>query len=706
MSQPTPAALPEPPRAERRPHERTHHGDTFVDDYHWLSVADDPQVLEHLRAENAYTEARTAHLAGLTETLFQEMRARIRETDMSVPVRKDGWWYFSRTQEGKQYETHARAAYVAGEPRPVPEPGVELPGEQVLLDGNVEAGQRDFFELGGLEPDPAGERVAFLFDERGDELYALVVRDIASGEVLDDAVTGAGTGLVWSLDGRYVFYTRRDDAWRSFQVWRHEVGRPTGEDVLVFQEDDALFSIGIDASRDDRWLEIWSESRTTTEVALLDLADPTGAPRVVEPRTPGLDYGIEVDGDRILVVHNASRVDFDLAWAPLATPGRESWRPVLSGEDGDRILGVSAFETFTAVTMRHGGLATVRLLDRTDDGYGEPRDVPVDSEVYTLAVGSNPEYASEGLQVVLVSYLTPRAVYDLDPATGEMTLLQQREVPGYDPSRYREERLWVEARDGAKVPVSLVRRADVRPDGGNPVLVSGYGAYEISNDPYFSAARLSLLDRGVVYAVAHVRGGGELGRAWYDQGKLLAKPNTFTDFVDVTRALVEQKWAAPDRVAAEGGSAGGLLMGAAVNEAPELYRVVHAAVPFVDALTTILNPDLPLTVGEWEEWGNPLEDPEVYAVMKAYTPYENVRAVDYPTILATTSLHDTRVFVAEPAKWVQALRDTVTSDFAERPVLFKVEMGGGHGGHSGRYDSWRQHAFENAVILDALGAAE
>ncbi|YAL84400.1 S9 family peptidase [Dermacoccaceae bacterium W4C1] len=698
------SALPTPPRADRVPHRRTHHGDTFLDPYHWLSNAGDAAVTAHLNAENAYTEARTAHLGPLSQALFEELRSHIQETDVSVPARMGRWWYFSRTSEGSQYAVHARVADTGA--RPQPEPGVTLPGEQVVLDGNVEAAGRDFYELADLDLDPSGERVAFLFDVSGDERYDLVVRTVDGGVVIDDAVTGAGYGLAWSRDGRYLYYTRRDDAWRAFQVWRHEVGTDASGDVLVVQEDDELFNVGIEASRDERWLLIWHESRTTTEAWMLDLDDPQASPFVVQPRTPGLDYSVEVDDDRILVVHNAERVDFDLAWTTIDAPGREHWRPVLSGADGERMLAIAAFSSCAVLSLRTGGQAGLRVLRRTTDGYElAPTPLPR-TEVYAMGVEHNPEYRTDAPRVSLTSLNTPGAVYELDPATGELTLLKMRPVPGYDAAKYTERRVWVTARDGAQVPVSLVHRTDLTADGTHPGVLYGYGAYEMSMDPAFSAGRLSLLDRGVVFAIAHVRGGGELGRGWYDDGKMLAKPNTFHDFVDVTRGLIDQGWFAADRVAAEGGSAGGLLIGAVINEAPELYRAVHAAVPFVDALTTILNPDLPLTVGEWEEWGNPVQDPQVYACMRGYSPYENIRAVDYPAVLATTNLNDTRVFVAEPAKWVQALRDTITSDPARRPVLLKVEMGGGHGGHSGRYDAWRQQAFEDAFVLDALGATQ
>lgn len=701
-SQPQQTA-PQPPRARREPTTRTFHGDVFTDHYEWLRDKESPEVIAHLEAENAYTDAMTDQLKPLADKVFGEIKAHTQETDLSVPVRMGDWWYFSRTIEGEQYAVQARAPYTPGAQRPDPQPGQPLPGEQVLLDGNAEAEGHDFFEVSDLAVSHDGMRLAIGLDLAGDEVYDLSVRDAATGEVVDDAVRRIGNGVVWSLDGRHLFYTRRDESWRANEVWRHEIGTPVEQDVLVLREDDETFSLMIGESRDERWLIVLIGSSTTTEAHLLDLADATGEPRVVQPRVSGLDYDVEVDGDRILLVHNDSRVDFDLAQAPLATPGRAHWQPVMSGEEGDRILGVDAFADFVVVSMRHDGLRTLRLLPKGDDGaLGEPRVIPVEPELHTLALGSNPEYDAATVQMVLVSWLTPSSVLDYTPETGELTLLKQREVPGYDQRLYVEERLWVTAEDGARVPVSLVRRRDVEADGTNPGYIYGYGSYEASWDPSFSAARLSLLDRGVVYVVAHIRGGGELGRKWYDDGKMLAKRNTFTDFVAASRALIDQRWVHPDRLVAEGASAGGLLMGAVLNLAPELYAAVHADVPFVDALTTILDPTLPLTAGEWLEWGNPIEDPEVYAYMKSYTPYENIRATRYPAILATTSLNDTRVFYVEPAKWVQQLRETVDAD-PERPILLKTEIAAGHGGRSGRYDGWRQVAFEFAFLLDRLG---
>ena len=690
-----------PPVAPRRDRLREHHGDRFLDPWAWLDQREDPDVLAHIDAENDYTAARTAHLGAAQNNLFAELKSHIRETDVSVPVRADNYWYYSRTREGEQYEIHCRSPYVEGLGRPDPEG--DVPGEQVLLDLNAEAGAHEFYEVGGLEISADEQLLAILADTTGDERYDLQVRRIIDGVVLDDVVRGVVYGLAWSRDGRYVFYTRCDEAWRTNQVWRHEIGKPTDTDVLVLQEDDPKFDLGIETSRDEQWLLIGAGSKTTTEFRVLDLNSPLAEPILIEPRSQGVEYVPEIDGDRLLIVHNLDRPDFDLAAAPLADPGRANWQPVLTGEGTERIAAAHAFASFVAVSMRREGLPAVRVLPKEGDGFGAPIDLPVDSELTSVTVGSNPMYDTSVLQISSTSFLRPRAIGEFDPATGQVQILRQRPVPGFDSSQYVERRLWVTARDGASVPVSVIHRRDVRPDRANPGYVYGYGAYEHPTDPAVRVSWLPLLERGVVVAIAHVRGGGELGRAWYDGGRLLAKRNSFTDFVDVGHALIDEGWVAADRLVAEGGSAGGLLIGAAVNEDPSLFRAVIAAVPFVDALTTILDPSLPLTTGEWEEWGNPLADPEVYAYMKSYTPYENVAAADYPSILATTSLHDTRVFFTEPAKWVQQLRATVTSDPQKRPVLLKTETAAGHGGQSGRYDALRDVAFELAFLLDQMG---
>jgi oligopeptidase B len=588
-------------------------------------------------------------------------------------------------------------------------PDGSIPGEQVLLDGNVEAEGHEFFSLGAFEVSQDGTRVAYAVDLQGDERFALKVKDIETDTVIDEAVDTIGYGAVWSADGRQLFYTRVDDAWRPFQVWRHEIGTPAEGDVKIFEEPDERFWMGIGTSRDDRWLVIMLGSRTTSEALLLDLAEPLGAPHVVAPRRAGVEYDVEPAGDRLLITHNANDVDFEVAQAPLDATGPEQWESLLPPVPGERVLGVEAFADHAVVSLRREGLTAVRILPRDDSaasGFGPAHDLAFEEPVYTVTTGSNPQYHQPALQLVFESLVTPRSVFDYDFATRELTLLKRQEVlGGYDPADYVERREWATAPDGTKVPISLVARKDVRPDRTNPGLLYGYGSYEISMDPYFSVARLSLLDRGVVYAVAHVRGGGEMGRRWYDHGKMEHKKNTFTDFVACAEHLIDAGWVAPDRLAAEGGSAGGLLMGAAVNLAPDRFRAVHAAVPFVDTLTTILDPSLPLTVGEWEEWGDPLHHADVYAYMKSYAPYDNVAPREYPAILATTSLNDTRVYFVEPTKWVARLREVTTNDQRSRPILLRTEMVAGHGGKSGRYDAWRQRAFELAFLLDQVGAA-
>jgi oligopeptidase B len=701
--------LPTPPSAPRRPHVREHHGHRVEDPYAWMKDLEDPALLEYLEAENSYAEARTEHLSGLRRTLFDEIRSRVKETDLSVPVASGPWWYFARTVEGRQYASHVRVPLTDPDRRPDTEGG-PAEGEQVVVDGNVEAGDSEFFGIGALTVSADHRYVAFATDTTGDERFDLVVRDIATGEVVDASVTGIGYGCEFSRDAAFVFYTRLDDAWRPYQLWRHRVGSDPAHDVLVHQEDDERFWLGVGCSRDERWLLLSLGSKTTSEVHLLPSDQPEGAWRVVAPRRDGVEYDVEPAGDRLLIVHNTDDPDSDLAWAPLDATDHTQWVPWLSSGEGERFVGVDAFDAASVLTLRTGGLTALRVLPRdpgSPSGHAPGWDVSVEQPVHSIGLGDNPEFAQRALQVVVESWTTPRSVLDVDLATGERTLLKQQPVlGGFEPSDYVERREWATAVDGTAIPVSVVHHRAVEPDGTNPGLVTAYGAYEISSDPYFSVARLSLLDRGVVCAVAHVRGGGEMGRRWYDDGKLVAKANTFADTVACVDHLVERRWMAPDRVGLEGGSAGGLLVGAVLNAAPERFRVAHAAVPFVDALTTILQPELPLTVGEWEEWGNPLHDAEVYAAMHAYTPYENVRAVRYPAILATSSLHDTRVYVTEPAKWVARLRETVTNDPRTRPVLLRTEMSAGHGGRSGRYAAWEQLAWEWAFVLDQLGATD
>ncbi len=685
-----------PPVAARKPVERKHHGDVFVDDYEWLRDKEDPEVLAHLRAENAYTEARTAHLESLREAIFSEISERTQQTDLTVPVRDGGWWYYTRTFEGKQYGVHCRVAVTGDEP---PSTDAAIEGEQVLLDGNAEAGDSEFFALGTFDVAPGGKLLAYSVDLTGDERFTLRFTDLETGEVLADEVTDVHYGSAWSADGSTVFYTTVDEAWRPHRVTRHRLGTPVTEDVVVFDEPDERYWVHIGLTRNEQAVQIHVGSKLTSEVWHVDAAAPDSEPVVVAPRREGVEYDVEHAGDRLLITHNANAVNFELASAPL--DARAQWTTVIPGDDDSRLLGVDAFEGHVVVYRRRDALTELAVMRRTPDGLGEPEVIRFDEPIYTVSPGANAEWAATSYRLGFTSMVTPSTVYDYQLGTGELVLRKQQPVlGGVDLTAYTQYREWATAPDGERVPVSLVARKDVARDGNAPVVLYGYGSYESSIDPWFSIARLSLLDRGVVFAIAHIRGGGELGRRWYDDGKLLRKRNTFTDFVACAEHLVSSGWTRPERIVALGGSAGGLLMGAVANLAPRAFGGVVAQVPFVDALTTILDPSLPLTVTEWEEWGNPLDDPEVYRYMKSYAPYENVTAQPYPPILAITSLNDTRVFYVEPAKWVAKLRESGATD-----VLLKTEMEAGHGGRSGRYDAWRELAFELAWILDTLNPA-
>jgi oligopeptidase B len=694
------------PIAARRPTTRTHHGDTFEDPYEWMRDKESAEVIAHLEAENAFTDAATAHLEPLRERLFQEIKGRVQETDLSVPTRRGDWWYYSRTEEGSQYGIHCRTAAAADDwTPPVLEPGVAVPGEVVLLDGNVEAEGHEFFSLGAFDTSDDATRLLWSTDFDGDELYTVHVRDLVTGETLEDEIPNTGSAF-FTPDGTGVIYTTRDDAWRPDTLWLHRLGTDVADDVQLFHEPDEKFWLGAGITRSRRYLVIAVGSSITSEEYLVDLhGDLTAEPRIVWPRTEGVEYSLEhavVDGeDRLYILHNQDALDFELVSVPASDPQSER-HVVLPHTPGRRLLGMDAFRDFGTVEYRSEGLERVALLDYASDAL---EDISFDEPLYSAGVSGNPEWHAPFLRLGYGSFVTPGTVYELDLATRELVLRKQAVVlGGYSPADYGQERAWATASDGARVPISLVWKRSFGEPGSSvrPVHLYGYGSYEHSIDPGFSVARLSELDRGVIFAVAHVRGGGEMGRQWYEDGKLLSKRNTFTDFVACAEHLIASGVTSADRIVAEGGSAGGLLMGAVANIAPSSFAGILAAVPFVDALTTILDPSLPLTVIEWDEWGDPLHDPDVYGYMKSYTPYENVRAgVEYPRILAVTSLNDSRVAYVEPAKWVAALREAGASD-----VLLKCEMVAGHGGVSGRYNSWRERAFELAWLLDVLDLAE
>ncbi|PPG71917.1 oligopeptidase B [Rathayibacter rathayi] len=704
--------VPVPPVARRVPLERRHHGDVVLDPYEWLRGKENPEVIAHLEAENAYTEATLAPLAPLRERLFEEIRSRTKETDLSVPVREGSWWYFSRSYEGRQYAVHCRAPITGPDdwtPPSIAEGG-PLRGEQVVLDGNAQAEGHDFFSLGSFDVSADGRYLLFGTDVEGDERYTLRIRDLQTGEDLPDVIEGTGGGATFGADARFVFYPTVDESWRPDTIWRHAVGGGVPDEV-VFAEPDERYWIGVGLTRSRRFLVIEIGSKITSECLVLDASDPTGSFRSVWPRREGVEYEVEhavIDGrDRFLIVHNDGALDFEIVEEPAdlaldADARARERRVVVPHQEGRRIEGVDAFAGHVVVSYRADGATRLGLL-REDGGDARLEEIVFDEPLYDAGLAGNPEWEQTSLRLAYTSFITPSTVLALTVATGERTVLKQQPVLGdYDPALYVQRREWAVAEDGTRVPLSLVWRRDAAdPDSASsPLLLYGYGSYEASIDPGFSIARLSLLDRGVVFAIAHVRGGGEMGRSWYENGKTLTKRTTFTDFVSAARHLVDAGFTTPQRLVAQGGSAGGLLMGAVANLAPEAFAGILAQVPFVDALTSILDPSLPLTVIEWDEWGDPLHDAEVYAYMKSYSPYENVREdVQYPRILATTSLNDTRVLYVEPAKWVARLREVGA------PALLRTEMTAGHGGVSGRYERWREIAFEYAWMLDVLGLA-
>jgi oligopeptidase B len=693
-----------PPAAPRRPHTLTAHGDVRTDDWFWLRSDDrsDREVLDHLAAENEFVAASLAHTDDLQAALFAEMKARIKETDLSVPFRKDGRWFYSRTEEGQQYPILCRTAI---EPDPKLPDGAAMPGEEVLLDMNILAGDSDYFGMGAYDLAPSQHLLLYSTDHDGSERYVMRIRDLRTGTDLDDVIPETTYGTAWAGDSTF-FYVRQDAAQRPHQVWRHAVGSSPSDDVLVFEDPDERFFVSVGLSLTEEWVQISSSSKVTTEEHLIRVADPSAAPRCVQPRAQDVEYDVThaptpTDGDRFLILTNADgAVNFKLMSAPVDAPGRDNWREVVPHRPDVKLEGVTAFRDHVVRYERREG---VRRIIATSYADGAERELDMPEPVYDTGPATNAEFDTRTLRFTYTSLVTPSTVFDEDLVTGERQLLKQTEVlGGHEPTDYETGRLWATAPDGERVPISYVHRADVAHDGSAPCVLYGYGSYEACMDPTFSTLRLSLLDRGFVFAIAHIRGGGELGRPWYDDGKRLHKRNTFTDFIACAEHLVTNGVTASDRLVARGGSAGGLLMGAVANLRPELFSAVVAEVPFVDCLTTILDETLPLTVTEWEEWGNPVDDPEVYAYMKGYSPYDNVSPLPYPAILATGGLNDPRVSYWEPAKWVQKLRAESTSGKA---VYLKTEMGAGHQGPSGRYDVWKDEAFVFAFILDALSRA-
>jgi oligopeptidase B len=677
-----------PPKAEKIPKELTLHGDTRIDPYYWLNERDNPEVIEYLKAENAYREAVMKHTEELQDKLYNEIIGRIKKTDMSVPYLDNGYYYYSRFEEGDNYPVHARKK------------GSLEAEEEVMLDVQEMSKGHSFYSVAGLSVSQNNDYLAYGVDTVSRRKYTIHIKDLSTGETLEDAIPNTTGRAVWANDNKTLFYTKKDDTLRSFKIFRHVMGTDASQDVEIFHEKDTTFSTTIYKTKSDQFLIIASHQTLSTEMRYLDANNPTGEFNIFQEREKDHEYSISHYQDRFYIVTNWNAKNFRLMETDVNHTEKSNWKEVIPHRSEVLLNNIDIFKDYLVLSERKDGLRQIRIMSQTDD-----RDYYIDFEdkAYVAYPTSNLEFDTEVLRFSYSSLTTPGSVYDYNMKTGERELLKREEVLGeFDPDDYQSERFMVTARDGAKVPVSLVYRKGMAMDGNNPLLLYGYGSYGASMDPSFSSVRLSLLDRGFIYAIAHIRGGSEMGRDWYEDGKLLKKKNTFTDFIDCADYLIQEGYTNSDRLFAIGGSAGGLLMGAVLNMRPDLWKGVIAAVPWVDVVTTMLDESIPLTTSEFDEWGNP-KDKTYYEYMLSYSPYDNVTEQDYPAILATTGLHDSQVQYFEPTKWVAKLRDLKTDD---NLLILDVDMESGHGGASGRFKRFKRTALEYAFMLDLLGISE
>jgi oligopeptidase B len=689
VNQPVPPSatpLPVPPVARREPKVETLHGHQRVDDYAWLRRKDAPDVLAYLKAENDYTDAIMRPTQPLQEALYEEMLARIKQTDLSVPFRHRGYLYYARTETGKQYPIRCRKR------------GKETAPEQVLLDPNEIATREKFVGVGATVVSLDGRKLAYTLDTSGFRVYTLYVKDIKSGKVLPDRATAVNS-VEWADDGKTLFYVTEDSATkRPYRLWRHTLGADASKDELLYEETDERFQLDVSRTRSDRYLLVSSQSHTTSEVRYLPANQPRAELKVLAPRIQDQEYEVDHRADLFYIRTNDQGRNFRLVTAPISAPDREKWKELIPHRDDVMLDGMNLFRDFYAVRERREGLPTLRLVTFAT---GKDRTIDTGEPVYSLGPHVNAEFEARSYRFRMSSFLTPESVFEEDLRTAKRTLLKRTEVlGGYDPTRYRQERLFATATDGTQVPISLLSLRGQARDGAAPLLLTGYGAYGIPIDIGFDSNRFSLVDRGVIVAVAHIRGGGEFGKKWHDAGRMMNKRNTFTDFISVAEHLVAQRYTSPQKLAISGGSAGGLLIGAVLNIQPELFRAAVAQVPFVDVLNTMLDPTLPLTVGEFEEWGDPRK-PADYEYIASYSPYDNVANRAYPALLVKSAYNDSQVMYFEPAKWVARLR-AMKSD--RNPLLLRMDLDpAGHGGKSGRYERLREIAFVNAFVLTQLG---
>ncbi|MDI9312288.1 MAG: S9 family peptidase [Limnohabitans sp.] len=678
----------QPPVAKIIPHTLEKHNDVRIDNYYWLNDRENQEVIDYLNAENRYYEEMTAHTKDFQKALFEEMKSRIKEDDESVPYLYNNYWYITRYETGQDYPIYSRKK------------GTLDATEEVIFNCNEMAKDFSYFQLGGVSISPNNKFATFGVDTVSRRIYTIQIKNLETGEILQDKIENCTGGSVWANDNETIFYVTKDPVTlRSDKVFRHKIGTATSEDVLVFEEKDDTYSVFIYKEKSRKYLVIGSQSTMTTEYQILDANTPTADFKVFQKRTRGLEYSISHFGDSFYVLTNKDEAtNFKLMKTSENTTEKENWTDVIQHREDVLLEDIEIFKDYLVVEERSNGLTKLRIMPWSGEGEYY---LPFDSETYTAYTGTNVDFDTEILRYGYQSLTTPSSVIDFNMKTKEKTIKKEQQVLGgkFDKNNYEEKRLWAMAIDGVKVPISLVYKKGIQLDGENPLLQYAYGSYGHSMDCTFSSTRLSLLDRGFVFAIAHIRGGEDLGRPWYEDGKLLQKKNTFTDFIDCSKFLIDQKYTSPEHLYAEGGSAGGLLMGAVINMNPELYNGVIAQVPFVDVVTTMLDDSIPLTTGEYDEWGNPNEK-EYYDYMKSYSPYDNVEPKAYPNMLVTTGLHDSQVQYWEPAKWVAKLR-TVKND--SNVLFLDTNMDTGHGGASGRFEALKEIAKEFAFLLDLEG---
>ncbi len=678
--------VPQPPIAKKIPKQLTAHGDTRTDNYYWMNQREDPEVISYLNAENDYTQQMLAHTEELQQKLYQEIVGRIKQKDESVPFKDDGYWYYTRYEEGKEYPIYARKKGT-----------LEAP-EEIMVNANVRAEGKSYYAAAGMNVSPSNQLLAFGEDTVSRRKYTIRFKDLKTGELLTDAIPNTTGSAVWGNDNKTVFYTMKDPALRSFKIFKHTLGTPTSQDKEVYHEADETFGTYVYKTKSDKYIIIGSGSTVSNEYRYLDADKPNGTFKMIQPRERGLEYSVDHFGDKFYIVTNKDgATNFKLMQTPVSKTGKDNWKEVIAHREDVLLEGIEIFKDYLALQERKNGLAQIRVKK-----WNDPKsDYTIDfaEEAYTAAIGANPDFNSKTLRFEYSSLTTPNSTYDFNMATKERELLKRQEVVGdFNSENYEAKRIYATAADGTKIPVSLVYKKGVQLNGNNPTLLYAYGSYGYSTNPSFSSVRLSLLDRGFVYAIAHIRGGQEMGRQWYENGKMLKKKNTFTDFTDAAKFLIDQNYTNPEKLFAQGGSAGGLLMGAVVNMHPELFKGVLAAVPFVDVVTTMLDTSIPLTTGEFDEWGNPAEK-QYYDYMLSYSPYDNVEAKAYPNMLVTTGLHDSQVQYWEPAKWVAKLREMKTDD---NMLLLHTNMVAGHGGASGRFERYKETALQYAFLLNLL----